>query len=172
MNKSTIETEREALLDEAETFVDHEPPMPQRGPSLPPPRTTRKGTLAAPFMAAWKAMRELLFMQQHVPYRKLPKYVEKYLRLLWDTSESTALRAMAIGDVPFFIGWLFRLDAMDVAMIDAGFTLADRASLVRFRAAVDGYREVAEKRLKKLGGRWPPVTRNEKTKKKTQPATL
>ena len=157
------------FLDEAETHTEYEAPRPFRVQAgLPVPSTTRghattRGQLlAGPFMLSWKAMREILFMQQRVPYLKLPKYVEKYLRLLWDTSEGAALRAMAIGDVPFFIGWLFRLDAIDVAMIDKGYSLADRAPLIRFRAVTDGYREVAEKRLKKLGGRWPPVAEKER----------
>jgi len=158
------------LLDEmfsadVETAVDLGDPLPHRT-QLPGVKMLRdmngKKKLAAPFMLSWKSMREILYMQQRVPYRKLPKFVEKYLRLLWDTSEGTALRAMVIGDAPFFIAWLFRLDAIDVAMIDAGYSIADRAALIRFRAALDGYREVAEKRLKKLGGTWPPVARSEK----------
>lgn len=148
-----------------EQFVDTEDPMPHRAAGLSRATTLRdKGgqeVLAAPFMLAWKTMREMLFMQQKVPYRKLPTFVQKYLRLLWDTSEATALRAMITGDVPFFIAWLFRFDAIDVAMINAGYDLSDRSHLIRFRAAIDGYRDVAEKRLKKLGGAWPPVPRKE-----------
>jgi hypothetical protein len=144
--------------DEDEDFVDDEVSAHAK---ISVPKTAR-GVSAKPFMASWKLMREQLFMEQRVPYTKLPKYVEKYLRLLFDTTEGAALRAMKIGDVPFFIGWMFRLDAIDVAMIDGGFQLADRAALIRFRAAVDGYREVAEKRLRKLGGRWPPVAKNER----------
>lgn len=156
----------DAFIAKIETHVDLEEPIPHRASGLVRAATLRdnggKELLAAPFMLSWKEMRERLYMQQQVPYRKLPKFVEKFLRLLWDTSEATALRAMVSGDVAFFIGWLFRLDQIDVAMIDAGYDLADRSALVRFRAAVDGYRDVAEKRLKKLGGKWPPIARGER----------
>ncbi len=108
-------------------------------------------------MLAWKRAREQLYIEGSVPWGKLPKFVEGYLRLLWDTSEYWAMRAVAIGDVSFFVGWLFKLDQIDLAMLDAGMTLADRSALIRFRAAVDGYREVAERRLKRLGGVWPPA---------------
>lgn len=108
------------------------------------------------FLLAWKRGKEVLYIEGGVPWGRLPKFVEGYLRLLWDTSEYWAMRAVVVGDVPFFIGWLFRLDQIDNAMLDAGMTLADRSALIRFRASVDGYREVAEKRLKRLGGVWPP----------------
>lgn len=113
-------------------------------------------TVAASFLLAWKTSKEQLYIEGRVPWGRLPKFVEQYLRLLWDTNEYWALRSMVIGDVSFFIAWLFKIDQIDNAMIDAGMGLADRAPLIRFRAALDGYREVAEKRLKKLGGRWPP----------------
>lgn len=148
-----------------ERVVDAESPMPHRARGLSRSNAVRdkggKEILAAPFMLAWKGMREALFIEQKVPYRKLPSFVQKYLRLLFDTSEATALRALISGDVPFFVAWLMRLDQIDVAMIDASYDLADRSALIRFRAAVDGYREVAEKRLKKLGGRWPAVPKRE-----------
>jgi len=159
-------TDSDPYLSQVEAHVDYEDPLAHRVTGLPRSPTMRdrggKELLAAPFILAWKQMREELFMQQRVPYTKLPKFVQKHLRLLWDTSENTAMRAMVIGDVAFFIGWLFRLDQIDVAMIDAGYDLAARSTLVRFRAAVDGFREVAEKKLKKLGGKWPPVARSER----------
>jgi hypothetical protein len=112
---------------------------------------------AAALLMAWKASKEGLYLEGKVPWGRLPKFVEGYLRLLWDTNEYWALRAILVGDVSFFISWLFKLDQIDLAMIEAGLGLADRAALIRFRAAVDGYREVAEKRLKRLGGTWPPT---------------
>lgn len=156
---------KDDYFSHVERVVDPENPMPHRARGLARSNAVRdkggKEILAAPFMLAWKGMREALYIEQKVPYRKLPAFVQKYLRLLFDTSEATALRALISGDVAFFIAWLMRLDQIDVAMMNAAYDLADRAALIRFRAAVDGYRETAEKRLKKLGGSWPPTPKRE-----------
>jgi len=153
----------DALLAEAESFIEDHEKLGERAPRGV--QTKREGRAprarASAFLLAWKVMKEQLYIEGRVPSGRLPPFVDKYLRMLWDTNEWTAMRALAIGDVPFFIGWLFRLDQIDVAMIDAGLTLGDRTPIIRYRAAIDGYRQVAEKRLHDLGGVWPPVTRTE-----------
>jgi|GEM_PF-7135116 len=119
-------------------------------------QAARVPTHSAAMLLAWKTSKEALYLGGRVPWGKLPKFVEGYLRLLFDTHEYWALRALLVGDVSFFVSWLFKIDQIDLAMIEAGMGLADRAPLIRFRAALDGHREVAEKRLHKLGGTWPP----------------
>lgn len=157
MTTASNQADDDALLAEAEEFIDYQPPTPERAPRGLSDAVDAKGRQrATTFLVAWTSMREQLYIENHLPRKRLPKFVEKYLRLLWDTSEWAALRALATGDVPFFIAWLFRIDQIDVAMINAGYGLADRALLIRYRAALDGYREVAEKRLRALGGVWPP----------------
>lgn len=114
----------------------------------------------AGFMSDWKAMREEL-CGPALPMKKLPRFCAYRVKQLFETSEQTAMTAVKTGDVPFFIAWLFRIDQIDVEMIKLGKSVADRVPLIRARTQIDGYRIVAEARLKRLGGAWPPRSKND-----------
>jgi len=51
---------------------------------------------------------------------------------------------------------MLRLDQIDCEAMRAGFTVADRQHLIQCRATLDGFRAVAEKRLRRFGGEFPP----------------
>lgn len=145
------------LVQEALSFSETAPKLGLTPVAVADSGAAKMPSRATAFLLAWKRGKENLFLEGGVPWGQLPRFAELYLRLLWDTNEFWAMRAIAIGDVSFFVAWLLKLDQIDLAMLDAGMTLADRSALIRFRASVDGYREVAEKRLKRLGGVWPPA---------------
>lgn len=146
-------------VDESERYVDDTAPSAEFVPASIRDAAAKRFAhvkRASAFMSAWKEMRESLYLGHVLPFAQLPAFCEKYARLLFDTSEHVALRAVRIGDPAFFIAWLFRVDQIDAEMLRIGSTLADRAVLVRTRASLDAYRDVAEEQLRKLGGRWPP----------------
>lgn len=86
----------------------------------------------------------------------LPNYATMVAEAFWETDAGQVLTAMQKGDVAFFIACLVRIDQIDRAAIDAGRTIADRAPLATARWLVEGFRMAAERRLREVGGVWPP----------------
>lgn len=132
--------------------------MPPQVGKLIGPAFAHKKT-AQGFLSPWKLMREELYAQGTLPLRQLPSFCEHLIKLLFETREGAVMAAVKMGDVPFFIAWLFRIDLVDVAMIKRGANIAERMPLIRARATVDAYRIIAEKKLGK--GNWPPRSPND-----------
>jgi hypothetical protein len=107
------------------------------------------------FKASWAKIRKTLYSPRIL--QGLPPFAEPIAKAVWETDIDDVVRAVRSGDVAFFVAWQLRLDQLDCAMVNAGRTIADRAPLVRIKYLMQGFRDAAEKRLKTLGGSWPPA---------------
>ena len=76
-----------------------------------------------------------------------------------------AVVAIKRGDVSFFLCFMLRLDQIDCECIKAGMDAGARAHIIQCRAALDGFRQAAQKRLESLGGEFPPQPRQSEPKK-------
>ena len=129
--------------------------LPIAAEDLPPQlRRAESGNALA---SVWRGIRDTIYSgESKVPYKKLPPFAMRIGKMFWDEDEDDVMNAILLGDPAFFVAWLIRLDQIDVAMINAGFSIADRAPIIQCRYTLDGFREAAETRLKKFGGVWPP----------------
>jgi len=129
---------------------------PNTGRELPPQlRRAKSGNAIA---SVWRGIRDNMYSgATTIPYAKLPPFASKLAHMFWEVTEDEVLDAITRGDPAWFVAWLLRIDQIDTAMIAAGFGPADRTSLMTCRYTVDGFRQAAEDRLRKLGGTWPPV---------------
>lgn len=86
----------------------------------------------------------------------LPRFARYIAKTFPDTDPAAVVSAVR-GDPAFFVAYQLRLDQLDLAMIDAGRTIADRAPLIRAKWILDGFRETSVNALIKRGGTWPPL---------------
>jgi hypothetical protein len=121
------------------------------------PAQLRRAESGNAIASVWRGIRDTIYSGgSQVPYKKLPPFAARLGKMFWDCSEDDVLDAILRGDPAWFVAWMIRLDQIDVAMIESGSSLADRAPIIQCRYTLDGFREAAETRLKKFGGSWPP----------------
>lgn len=116
----------------------------------------KRAKSARGFLAAWKRLREAVWVARGVPYKKLPDFAARWGKRLYETHERVAYDALCDGDVFFFDAWSGRLVLMDRAAEDAGLNVVERGTILFAIGVLQGYAEAAAKRLKVLGGKWPP----------------
>jgi len=116
------------------------------------PRSLKRSRSAHGFLSQWRNLRDAMWGPGHtVPYSRLPQFVVLWGKNLYDTSERDAYDAIRRGDVVFFEAWITRLSMMDAAAATRGLTLKERGTLIYAIGAVQGYRDVARRRLLALG---------------------
>lgn len=105
----------------------------------------------------WREICKVVFVNYgpgaHV---KIPKFVQRFAKLLFD-QEKELRRALMNGDMPWFSSWLMRLDMMNKALIGIGFDEDKRNAIERTRFMLHRLSTLANHRLTKLGGVWPPT---------------
>jgi len=141
------------------TEPDKSPHARRRLPLAPEdlPPQLRRAESGNAIASVWRGIRDNIYSGgSKIPYAKLPPFAKRLGKMFWDSSEDEVMDAILRGDPAWFVAWLIRLDQIDVAMIAAGCSVADRATLIQCRYTLDGFREAAETRLKKFGGSWPP----------------
>jgi len=120
------------------------------------PRSLRRAKSALGFLAAWKKLRDAVWVASTIPYKRLPEFAHRWGKALYDTHERRAYDAVLIGDVMFFEAWAARLLMIDHAAEARGLTIQERGTVLYALGVVQGYRDATAKRLKELGGAWPP----------------
>lgn len=121
------------------------------------PAQLRRAESGNAIASVWRGIRDNIFSRNcKIPYAKLPPFAERLGKMFWDATEDDVMNAILRGDPAWFVAWLIRLDQIDVAMVNAGCSVAERAAIINCRYTLDGFREAAEKRLVKFGGVWPP----------------
>lgn len=122
---------------------------------LPP--AFKRAKSAYGFLAAWRKLRDAIWVARGIPYNRLPEFAVRWGKLLYETHERAAYNALCAGDVPFFEGWAVRLLMIDRAAEAAGLTIADRGTILYAHGVLKGYADAAARQLKTLGGKWPPA---------------
>jgi len=120
--------------------------------SLPDPlrhRASREGVVGL-----WKEMARVLYSPRVLS--GLPPFAEVLAKTFWEVEVSDVIDAMMNGDPAFFVAFQIKLDQIDVALVDAGNSIAQRAPVVRCKYTVDGFRLAAVENLERFGGKWPP----------------
>jgi hypothetical protein len=120
------------------------------------PKSFQRTKSALGFLGAWKRLREAVWVARAIPYKRLPEFAAKWGKRLYETHERVAYDALLDGDVMFFDAWATRLLMMDRAAEEANLTIAERGTLLYAHGVLRGYADAAAKRLKALGGKWPP----------------
>jgi hypothetical protein len=120
------------------------------------PSSLRRAKTAYGFLGAWKKLREAVWVAGGIPFKRLPEFAVRWGKRLYETHERTAYDALCDGDVVFFEAWATRLLVMDRAAEEAGLTIAERGTILYALGVLRGYSDAAAKRLKVLGGKWPP----------------
>lgn len=121
------------------------------------PAQLRRAESGNAIASVWRGIRDRIYSgSSKIPYKRLPPFAARLGKMFWDATEDEAMDAILRGDPAWFVAWLIRLDQIDLAMLGAGCTLAERAAVIQCRYTLDGFREAAEVRLRKFGGVWPP----------------
>ena len=120
--------------------------------NLPDPikhRISRNGILAL-----W---REKIAKRIYAPQTLggLPPFAEVLAKTFWDVEDDAIIDAMMDGDPAFFVAFQIRLDQIDVALVEQGASIAQRAPVIRFKYILDGFRQAAAENLVRRGGKWP-----------------
>jgi len=131
-------------------------------PAPESPRRRRLKKLSAPLrhresrdgvISLWQKVASVVYSPRIL--QGLPAFAETTAKTFWDQDPSKVIDAICDGDPALFIAYQIRLDQLDIAMLDIGRTIADRAPLIRARYILDGFRESAQSTFEKRGGRWP-----------------
>lgn len=149
------------VLDETWGADDRDPPkpafhMPKKIDADKLPSAFKRAKSAYGFLAAWRRLRDAVWVARGIPYRRLPEFAVRYGKLLYDTHERYAYNAVLIGDVPFFEAWTARMMMIDKAAEAAGLTISERGTILHAYGVLQGYSDAAAGQLKRLGGSWPP----------------
>lgn len=121
------------------------------------PSSLKRAKSAYGFLAAWRKLRDAVWVARGIPYGKLPEFTVRWGKLLYDTHERSAYNALCAGDVPFFEAWAVRMLVIDQSAEAAGLTIAERGTILYAHGVLKGYADAAAKQLKTLGGKWPPA---------------
>ena len=122
--------------------------------------SSTKGALGC----VWRGIREKVYLHERY-LTKLPIWCEGIAKTFYERDEEEVLVAIKRGDVSFFLCFMLRLDQIDCECIKAGMDAGARAHIIQCRAALDGFRQAAQKRLESLGGEFPPQPRQSEPKK-------
>jgi hypothetical protein len=157
MNDETVDQ----ILDQTWDTDDRKPPspifhMPKEIDADKLPSAFKRSKSAYGFLAAWRKLRDAVWVARGIPYRRLPEFAVRWGKLLYETHERYAYDALCAGDVPFFEAWALRLLLIDQAAEAAGLTIAERGTILYAHGVLKGYADAAAKQLKTLGGKWPP----------------
>lgn len=113
-------------------------------------RSSRRG-----IVSVWRGMAQSIYSARVL--NGLPRYAAHLAKQFWSVDGNHVIEAIRIGDVAFFVCFALRLDQIECAMLDKGWSDAERAPLVHAKFVIDGFRQAAQERLELQGGKWPPV---------------
>lgn len=124
------------------------------------PAALARAKSAEGLCAIWRDITKKIYSPRIL--KGLPPFAERIAFQFWETGPDPAVQAVRWGDPAFFVAFQLRLDQIDCAAIEAGRTLAERAPIIRAKWILDGFRQAAVARLEDKGGRWPPVTEEQR----------
>lgn len=120
------------------------------------PSAFKRAKSAVGFLGAWRKLRDAVWVARSIPYNRLPAFAERWGKRLYETHERVAYDALCDGDPLFFEAWASRLMLIDHAAVEAGLSISDRGALLYAHGVLKGYADAAGRRLRDLGGKWPP----------------
>jgi hypothetical protein len=116
------------------------------------PQKLKRAKSAHGLLSQWRKLRDAVWVNRGIPYRKLPEFAYLWGKRLYETSDRAAYDALCDGDVLFFEAWAQRMLMIDKAAEAAGLTIKDRGTILYVVGIMQGYAEAASARLQRLGG--------------------